>query len=120
VTILLLAGLQGIPADLYEAARVDGAGAWFRFKDITLPLLRPALFVVLVFRTLQAFLIFDIIYGLTGAGPGNATETVGFLTYNSFIVQTDYGLGGAVAIVTIVVVLLIAAFYFRFLGRSAR
>lgn len=118
VTILLLAGLQGIPGDLYEAAKVDGAGAWFRFRDITLPLLRPALLVVLVIRTLQAFLIFDIIYGLTGGGPGNSTETVGFLTYNSFIVQTNFGLGSAVAIVTVAVLLVIAAVYFRVLGRS--
>jgi ABC-type sugar transport system permease subunit len=120
VTILLLAGLQSIPGDLYEAAKVDGAGAWFRFRYITLPLLKPALLVVLVFRTLQAFLIFDIIYGLTGAGPGNSTETVGFLTYNSFIVQTNYGLGGAVAIVTVVVVMLIAAVYFGLLGGRER
>jgi ABC-type sugar transport system permease subunit len=119
VTILLLAGLQSIPADLYEAARVDGAGGWYRFKDITLPLLRPVLLVVLVFRTLQAFLIFDIIFGLTNAAPGNATETIGYLTYNSFITQTNYGLGGAVAIVTILVMLLIAGIYYRVLWRPS-
>lgn len=117
VTILLLAGLQGIPADLYEAARVDGAGAWYRFRCITLPMLRPALLVVLVFRTLQAFLIFDIIYGLTNAAPGNATETVGYLNWNAFLNQTNYGLGGAVSIVMIAVVLLIAAVYFKVVGR---
>ena len=68
VAIILLAGLQAIPADLYESAEIDGAGAWHSFSRITLPLLRPALLVVLVFRTLSAFLIFDIVYAMTSGG----------------------------------------------------
>jgi len=70
MAILLLAGLQVIPAEIYEAARVDGASALQSFWRLTLPLLKPALMVALVFRTLQSFLIFDVVYAMTGGGPG--------------------------------------------------
>jgi ABC-type sugar transport system permease subunit len=113
VTILLLAGLQAIPSDLYEAARVDGASAWQAFRWITLPLLRPALMVTLVFRTLQAFLIFDVIYIMTSGGPGNSTETVSFLDWQAFMVDSNFGYGGAVSVVMVVFALLIAAVYAR-------
>ena len=111
VAIILLAGLQGIPRDLYESAEVDGANSWHSFWRITLPLLRPALLVVLVFRTLSAFLIFDIVYAMTSGGPGTTTQTVAFLDFNTLLVNTDFGLGGAISIVMVVVALLIAAFY---------
>lgn len=111
VAIILLAGLQGIPRDLYEAAEVDGAGRWHVFSSITLPMLRPALLVVLVFRTLSAFMIFDIIYAMTSGGPGTATQTVAYLDYNTLLVNTDFGLGGAISVVMVAVALLIAAFY---------
>ena len=113
VTILLLAGLQVIPRDLYEAARVDGASAWQTFRWITLPLLRPALMVTLVFRTLQAFLIFDVIYIMTSGGPGNSTEAVSFLDWQAFMVDSNFGYGGAVSMVMVVIALLIAAVYAR-------
>lgn len=118
VAIILLAGLQGIPADLYEAAEVDGASWWHVFRGITLPMLRPALLVVLVFRTLSAFMIFDVIYALTGGGPGTATQTVAYLDYNTLLVNTDFGLGGAISVVMVAVGLLIAAFY-RFTVKPA-
>jgi ABC-type sugar transport system permease subunit len=111
VAIILLAGLQSIPQDLYEAASVDGAKSWRVFLNITLPMLRPALLVVLVFRTLSAFMIFDLIYALTAGGPGNATQTVAFLDYNTLITNTDFGLGGAISVVMVVIALLVAAFY---------
>ena len=113
VTILLLAGLQVVPHDVYEAARVDGASAWQAFRSITLPLLRPALMVTLVFRTLQAFLIFDVIYIMTSGGPGNATETVSFLDWKAFMVDSNFGYGGAVSVLMVVIALLIAAVYAR-------
>ena len=118
VAIILLAGLQGIPRDLYEAAEVDGAGRWHVFSSITLPMLRPALLVVLVFRTLSAFMIFDIIYAMTSGGPGTTTQTVAYLDYNTLLVNTDFGLGGAISIVMVAVALLIAAFY-RFAVKPA-
>ena len=111
VAIILLAGLQGIPRDLYEAAEVDGASRWHVFSSITLPMLRPALLVVLVFRTLSAFMIFDIIYTLTSGGPGTVTQTVSYLDYNTLLVNTDFGLGGAISVVMVVVALIIATFY---------
>lgn len=111
VAILLLAGLQNIPRDVYEAAYVDGASPRHVFWHITLPLLRPALTVVLIFRTLSAFLIFDLIYAMTGGGPGTATTTVSYLNWRAFLVDTNFGLGGAIAIVMIVVALLIAGIY---------
>ena len=111
VAIILLAGLQGIPRDLHESAEVDGANSWHSFRRITLPLLRPALLVVLVFRTLSAFLIFDIVYTMTSGGPGTTTQTVAFLDFNTLLVNTDFGLGGAISIVMVIVALVIAAFY---------
>jgi ABC-type sugar transport system permease subunit len=111
VAILLLAGLQGIPRDLYDAAECDGASKWSIFRRITLPLLRPALLVVLVFRTLSALLIFDIIYAMTGGGPGTSTTTLAYVNWHTFLVSGDFGLGGAISIVMVVVALLVAAFY---------
>jgi multiple sugar transport system permease protein len=111
VAVVLLAGLQGIPRDLYDAAALDGAGGWSVFRRITLPLLRPALLVVLVFRTLSAFLIFDIIYALTGGGPGTSTTTLSYVDWHTFLVNGDFGLGGAIAVVMVAVALIIAAVY---------
>lgn len=111
VTIIMLAGLQGIQRELYEAAQVDGASHWHLFHNITLPLLRPALLVVLVFRTLSAFMIFDIIYAMTSGGPGTATTTVSFLDYETLIHNLNFGLGGAISVVMVIVALLIAGVY---------
>lgn len=113
VAILLMAGLQVIPGEVYEAARIDGATRRQAFVWITLPLLKPALMVALVFRTLQAFLIFDVIYIMTSGGPGSSTETVSFLDWRAFMVDSDYGYGGAVSVVMVVIALLIAAVYVR-------
>ena len=81
VAFFLLAGLTTIPRDLYEAARIDGVSAWQAFLRITLPLLRPAIVVVLVLRTIEAFKVFDIIYVMTDGGPANGTQSVTFYTY---------------------------------------
>ncbi|WP_128375364.1 carbohydrate ABC transporter permease [Streptomyces cavernae] len=113
VAIILLAGLQVIPDELYEAARIDGAGAWHSFWHITLPLLKPALLVALIFRTLSALLVFDVVFILTGGGPGNTTETLSFINWREFLVSTDFGTGGAVSVVLVVLSLLVAAGYVR-------
>lgn len=115
IAIILLAGLQVIPDDIYEAARIDGANAWQSFWRMTLPLLRPALAVALIFRTLQAFLIFDVIYIMTGGGPGVSTETLSFLNWQTFLVNTDFGYGGAMSVMLVVISLAIAAVYVRLL-----
>jgi multiple sugar transport system permease protein len=113
VAIILLAGLQVIPNDVYEAARIDGASWWQSFRKVTLPMLKPALSVALIFRTLQALLVFDVIYIMTGGGPGNSTETLSFLNYQTFIVNTDFGYGGAMSLMLVVLALVVSFVYVR-------
>ncbi len=113
VAILLLAGLQVIPRDIYQAARMDGASSWGIFTRITLPLLKPSLMVALIFRTLSAFMMFDIVYIMTGGGPGDATTVLGFLNWQAFLVNSDFGLGGAVSVVLVVMALMTAGLYVR-------
>jgi ABC-type sugar transport system permease subunit len=108
VVILLLAGLQSIPTELYEAATVDGASAWHSLWRLTLPLLRPAIMVVVVFRTLSAMLIFDVIYVMTGGGPGSSTETLSFVDYRAFLVDSDFGYGGAISLSMVAASVLVA------------
>jgi ABC-type sugar transport system permease subunit len=115
IAIILLAGLQVIPSEVYEAARMDGASQWQSFRRMTLPLLKPALGVALIFRTLQAFLVFDVIYIMTGGGPGVSTETLSFLNWQTFLVSTDFGYGGAISVMLVVISLIIAAIYVRVL-----
>lgn len=111
MAIILLAGLQVIPNDLYEAAKIDGASAWRTFWRLTLPLLKPALMVALVFRTLSSFLIFDVVYIMTNGGPGTSTQVLTNLNYQAFLVDFDFGYGGAIAVALMVMALLIAAVY---------
>lgn len=120
VTLLLLAGLQVIPEDLYKAAMVDGAGRWRRFWHITLPLLRPAILIALLFRTLDAFRIFDTVYVLTGGGPGNRTETLSVYAYKLMFQTLQFGYGSTVSVITFFCVIGISLLYIRFLGGYMR
>ena len=113
MAIILLAGLQVIPNDIYEAAKIDGAGAWQTFRRLTLPLLAPALMVALVFRTLSSFLIFDVVYIMTNGGPGTSTQVLTNLNYQAFLVDFDFGYGGAIAVALVIMALIIAAVYVR-------
>jgi ABC-type sugar transport system permease subunit len=113
MAIVLLAGLQVIPGDIYEAARIDGASGWQTFRRLTLPLLRPALMVALIFRTLSSFLIFDVVYAMTGGGPGTSTSVLSYLNWQAFFVYSDYGYGGAISVALVVIALVIAAAYVR-------
>ncbi len=113
MAIILLAGLQVIPTEVYEAARIDGANSWQSFRRMTLPLLKPALMIALIFRTLQAFLVFDVVYIMTGGGPGVSTETLSYLNWQTFLVDTDFGVGGAMSVVLVVISLLIALGFVR-------
>jgi ABC-type sugar transport system permease subunit len=115
VAIILIGGLQVIPNEIYEAARLDGASAWRQFRRLTLPLLRPALMVALIFRTMSAFLIFDVVYIVNRGGPGTSTTVLAFNDWNSFDNNLDYGYGGALSIVLTVMALAIAAGYTRLL-----
>lgn len=81
---IFLAGLQGIPTDYYEAARIDGANGWQRFKNITFPLLAPAFTVVVTMNTIGGFKVFEQVYVMTSGGPGNATQVLGTYIYRAF------------------------------------
>jgi multiple sugar transport system permease protein len=99
VALILLAGLQGIGEDVVEAARVDGAAGLAFLWRIVLPILRPALAVALLFRALDAFRVFDVIYVLTRGGPGGATETLALLAYQTLFQDLDFGRGAALSVV---------------------
>jgi ABC-type sugar transport system permease subunit len=113
MAIVLLAGLQIIPADVYEAAKIDGASAWQTFRRITLPMLMPALMVALIFRTLSSFLIFDVVYIMTGGAPGTSTQVLSYIDYQAFLNNLDFGYGGAIAVALMGMALIIAAVYVR-------
>ena len=108
IALILLSGLQVIPTEVYEAARIDGATWWQSFRRLTLPLLKPALAVAVTFRLLSGLLIFDVIYIMTGGGPGISTETLSFLNWQTFLVNTDFGYGGAISVMLVVLCLLAA------------
>ena len=120
VVILLLAGLRVIPRDLYQAARIDGAGAWPIFKKITLPLLMPVIIVVLIFRTLDAFRVFDAVYVLTGGGPANTTETLSIYAYKVLFQTLQFGYGSTLSVVVFLCTGAITILYIRFLRAEVR
>jgi multiple sugar transport system permease protein len=106
-----------VPDELHEAAKVDGATAWQRFVRITLPLMKPAILVALLFRTLDAFRIFDTIY-IFNQGA-NGTESISMLNYNTLLNRLNLGLGSAVSIVLFLFVALIAAVFIKVFGAGA-
>ena len=120
VAILLTAGLQVIPLELYQAARVDGAGNWSIFRRITLPLLMPVILVVLIFRTLDAFRVFDAVYVLTGGGPANTTETLSIYAYKVLFQTLQFGYGSTLSVVVFLCTGAISVFYIRLLSRGVK
>lgn len=120
VVLLLLAGLQSIPRDVYRAAAVDGASGWTVLVRITLPLLAPVMLVALVFRTIDAFRVFDAIYVLTGGGPADSTETLSIYTYKVLFQGLEFGYGSALAVSVFVCVALAALCYARLMREALR
>jgi multiple sugar transport system permease protein len=118
MALLLLAGLQVIPSDIYEAAKVDGATTWQRFTRITLPLLTPALLVALIFRTMDALRAFDLPKVLTNGA--NGTTTLSLLAQKTFQDNRLYGQGSTIAILTFILVMIVAFLYIRFVGGNLR
>jgi len=118
VALLLIAGLQNIPDELYEAARIDGASPWQRFREVTLPLLRPALLVALLFRTLDALRVFDLVYVLTGGGPGTATEPLSVFAFETLLQSLRFGYGSAISMTVFGAAFLIALLFIRVLGQD--
>lgn len=106
IALLLLAGLQSIPSDLYEAYAIDGASAWQSFWKITVPLLLPQIVIALLFRFAQAFGIFDLVQVMTGGGPAGATEMVSIYIYSSIMRYLDFGYGAALVVVTFLLLII--------------
>jgi multiple sugar transport system permease protein len=117
MALLLLAGLALVPQDLLNAAQIDGAGAWKRLFKIILPLIKPAILVALLFRTLDAFRIFDNIYVLTGGA--NSTGSVSILGYDNLFKAFNLGLGSAISVLIFASVAVIAFIYIKLFGASA-
>ncbi len=117
MALLLLAGLALVPDELHEAAKVDGASALQRFFRITVPLMKPAILVAVLFRTLDAFRLFDSAF-IIQPGGANGTETVSILGYNVLINRVNQGLGSAISILIFISVIIIAAFFVKVLGTS--
>ena len=117
MALLLLSGLALVPDDLLKAAEVDGAGAWTRLWRVTIPLIKPAILVALLFRTLDAFRIFDNIYVLTGGS--NDTSSVSILGYNNLFKAFNIGLGSAISVLVFVAVAIIAFIFIRLFGAAA-
>jgi len=119
VALLLLAGLQNIDSSLYEAAAVDGASAWRQLTRITIPLLKPAILLVLIFRTLDAFRVFDLIYVLTGGGPGTSTEPIALYAFNVLLQNLQFGYGAAISVVIFLITFGLALVYIKGLGAGS-
>ena len=114
--LIILAGLQGIPRELYEAADIDGATVWQRFRHITLPLLKPALLLALLFRTIDALKVFDLVFVMTQGGPADTTNVLQFYGYKKSFAEGMIGYGSTVAVAVFLFSLLLSVFYIRSLG----
>jgi len=111
--LVMLASLASIPPDLVEAARIDRANAWRRFRHITLPLIRPAIVIVVIMRTMVALSAFAAIYAATGGGPGTATEILNLYAYRTSFSELNLGYGAALAVVLLAITLLTSLLMFR-------
>jgi len=117
--LLLLAGLQTVPAELYEAARVDGANAWGRFWNVTLPCLRPTMFFVVVILTINSLKVFDLILVMTDGGPGQSTLVLSQLIYDKGFEENQFGYASAVAVTLFFLCILVTIFQFLWNRRRA-
>lgn len=112
VAIIILAGLQSVPEDLYKQAKIDGANIFQRFFKVVLPLITPVVIVALLFRTIDALRVFDIIYVITGGGPGGTTTSVSLYGYQYFLIG-DFGYGSTISISLFLIAFIIALLYLR-------
>ncbi|MGZ0148570.1 carbohydrate ABC transporter permease [Kribbella sp. WER1] len=116
--LILLAGLQAVPKSYLEAAMIDGAGTWQRFRYVTLPQLRPVLFFVLVIETIGAFQVFDAMYVMTGGGPVHASYSIVYFLYDSGFRYFDFGYASAIGLVLFLIVLVVSLVQRRLVGRD--
>ena len=117
IMLIALAGLTAVPNFLYEAAEIDRASEWFKFRRITLPLVWPLLLIAVMFRAIEAFRLFDLVYILTGGGPGGTTETLSYNVYKVAFFGFDTGRAAAYGILMVIVVILASQLYLRYLNR---
>src|SRR5918994_1666378 len=117
IMLIALAGLTAVPKYLYEAASIDRASEWFRFRNITLPMVWPLLLIAILFRAIEAFRLFDLVYILTSGGPGVSTETLSFHVYKVAFLGFNTGTASAYGILMILVVIVLTQFYLRYLER---
>lgn len=116
--LIILAGLQTISEELYEAASIDGATAWQKFRHVTLPLIRPALLLALLFRTIDALRVFDLVFVMTQGGPADATNVLQFYGYKKTFAEGMVGYGSAIAVTVFLISLILALAYLRALKSS--
>jgi multiple sugar transport system permease protein len=115
-TILILAALQALPPEPHEAARIDGAGGWQVFRNITLPLLRPVLMVCITIRAIDAFRVFDIVWTITKGGPARSTEVFSIYAYKQAFVYLNFDLGSAASLIGAAVIMVVGAVLYKTLG----
>jgi multiple sugar transport system permease protein len=115
MSLILLAGLQTIPQELYDAAKVDGCGLWGRFRHVTLPLLRPSLLIALVLGAESGILVFDLIYVMTGGGPGGATSLIAHFVYRQAFEAMRMGYASALSFMLGIFLAIISAIYYKLL-----
>ncbi len=115
--LIALAGLSAVPPYLYEAAEVDRASGWFKFRNITLPIIWPLLLIALLFRTMDAFKTFDLAFVLTSGGPGTSSETISITLYKQAFIAFDTGRASALAYIVLIVVIGLSNLYIRYLTR---
>jgi ABC-type sugar transport system permease subunit len=120
IAILMIGGLAIIPQDIYDAAKVDGARGFLRFRRLTLPLLSPTIAVALLFRAMDAIRTFDLVYGLTKGGPGVTTETLSLAAYKYYFSRAQFGVGSAYGVVVFLLVLFLGFFYLNRIRRNLR
>jgi multiple sugar transport system permease protein len=116
MALLLLAGLQTIEKELYEASIVDGCTRFQQFRHIVLPLLKPTILVAMLFRTLDTFRVFDLVFVLTSGGPANATESMSVYAYKTMFANIDFGRGSTLSIFIFICVAIISTLYIKVLG----
>ncbi len=114
--LLILAGLQMIPREVYEAAAIDGASRWQQLRHVTLPLVKPALLLALLFRTMDACRVFDLVFVMTQGGPADATQVLQFYGYQTLFTEGRVGEGAAVSVTVFLMILALSFLYLRLIG----
>ncbi|WP_159714058.1 carbohydrate ABC transporter permease [Geminicoccus flavidas] len=120
VIFVVFAALRGLPKEPFEAAKIDGASAWFTFRRLTLPMIKPVLLIVAMLRMVEAFRVYDILYGTTRGGPGTSTETINWLIFREGFQYFDLGRATAMSVLVLLIVLVLTNLLFQQLIKAIR